>query len=393
MDRFMSILALVLQLLTTYTAVIAVFCFLPSKRPQAAPPTTRFAILIPARNEEAVIGNIVGCLRRQNYPKDKFRIFVIPNNCTDSTELAARMAGAEILACREPVASKGEVLHQVFAQLMGQYDAYCIFDADNLVHPDFLARMNDAVAGGALCAKGGQKASNPCESWVSGCYDIYFQTLATLYNRPRSVLGLSAMLVGTGFMVTEELLRRLGGWNTVTLTEDMEFSAQCAAAGIRIHYVMEAVTFDEQPTSFRLSLRQRRRWSAGVLDTANRYIPKLLAKSPAWLRLDMIMTLVLVYVPFLSLFPAVYFLWKTAFSEVLWIPLLSLAGFWMGASALAYILVLVSRKEPRKMWRSILLYPLFLASWYPLNILAIFARPKQWQPITHIGTHDVKNRG
>lgn len=386
MERFMHILTLVLQTVTAYTALIAVFCCLPPKKKKAAPPNTRFAVLIPARNEEAVIPNILESLRQQNYPRDKFRVFVIPNNCTDSTELAARMAGADILTCQEPVTCKGDVLHQIFAQLMGKYDAYCIFDADNLVHPDFLARMNDAVAGGALCAKGGQIASNPCDSWVSGCYGIYFQTLAMLYNRPRAALGLNAMLVGTGFMVTDTLLCRLDGWNTVTMTEDMEFSAQCAEAGVRVHYVPEAITFDEQPTSFRLSLRQRRRWSAGVLDTANRYIPKLLAKSPAWLRLDTVMTLVLVYVQFLSIFPAVYLLWEMSFSEFLRTGLLILAGFWAGTSALAFFLTLSAQQKPRTVWRSILMYPLFLASWYPLNILAVFIRPRQWQPIVHKGS-------
>lgn len=387
MERFMGTLALVLQILTAYTAVIAVFCCLPLKKRREAPPDTRFAILIPARNEETVISGIVESLRQQNYPQDKFRIFVIPNNCTDATELAARMAGAEILTCREPVTCKGDVLHQIFARLEGQYDAYCVFDADNLVHPDFLARMNDAVAGGVLCAKGGQRASNPCDSWVSGCYDIYFQTLATLYNRPRAALGLSAMLVGTGFMVTDELLRRFGGWNTITLTEDMEFSARCAEAGVRVHYVPEAVIYDEQPTSFRTSLRQRRRWSAGVLHTANLYIPKLLAKPPKWLRLDMVMTLVLVYIQFLSLFPAVYFLCALSFPDLLWALTMALAGFWAGTSVLAFILTLTARRTPRTMWRGILLYPLFLASWYPLNILAIFSRPKQWQPIAHKGSN------
>lgn len=385
MDRFMDILALVLKILTMYTAIIGVCFILPRKKRKEAPPVARFAVLIPARNEENVISNLIGCLRRQNYPRDKFDIYVIPNNCTDHTELAARMAGAEILRCTGPVKTKGDVLHQIFGQLKGQYDAYCVFDADNLVHPDFLARMNDAVAGGAQAAKSRQVASNPYDSWVSGCYDIYFENFNLMYNLPRASLGLNAKLIGTGFMVTDSLLDTLGGWNTETLTEDMEFAAQCAEAGVRIHYVVDAPNYDEQPTTLRASLRQRRRWSAGVMQTANLYVPRLLARRPKWLRLDMAVNLVMIYVQLLAAIPMVYSLWGQSPAAIVQTLLVSAVGFWLGTSALALFLTLTARRDVRKMWKSILLYPLFVASWYPLHILSLFAKPKTWQPILHKG--------
>lgn len=385
MEQAVDLLSLILKILAAYTAVIVVFgCFPPKKR-QEAPQVTRFAVLIPARNEESVIANIVESLRRQNYPGERYDIFVIPNNCTDATEQAARMAGARILTCRESVSSKGDVLRQILRQLKGRYDAYCVFDADNLVHPDFLARMNDAVAAGALCAKGRQMALNPYSSWISGCYDIYFANCMLLYNRPRSVLGLSAKLIGTGFMVTDVLLDRLGGWNTQTLTEDVEFSAQCARAGVRIHYVPEALTLDEQPTSFSVSLRQRSRWSGGFLHTANLYIPRLLAR-PGWLRLDMAVTLAMFYAQFLALVPAVYALWGLGIPELAGNLLRSLAGFWAGSTLLACLLALAAGRDLRKMGKSILLYPFFLASWYPLNLLTVVRPPKVWHPITHKGS-------
>lgn len=385
MDRFIDILALVLKILTMYSAIIGACFILPRRKKKAAPPKTRFAVLIPARNEENVITGLIDCLYRQNYPRDKFHIYVIPNNCTDNTELAARMAGAGILHCTCPVKTKGDVLHQIFAQLKGQYDAYCVFDADNLVHPDFLARMNDAVADGAKAAKSRQVASNPYDAWIAGCYDIYFENFNLMFNRPRASLGLNAKLIGTGFMITDSLLEQLGGWNTCTLTEDMEFAAQCAEAGVRIHYVPEAVNYDEQPTTFRASLRQRRRWSAGVMQTANLYIPRLVAKRPKWLRLDMAATLVMIYVQLLAAIPAVYSLWDLPLIMIARTLAVSLAGFWLGTSALALLLTLTNRRDPRKMWKSILLYPLFVASWYPLHIVSLFAKPKTWQPILHKG--------
>lgn len=388
MDLFMEILALVLQILTGYTAIIGICFFLPRKKRKEVPPQTRFAVLIPARNEETVIGGLVECLQRQNYPKALYDILVIPNNCTDQTEQAALAAGAGILHCTGPVKTKGDVLHQIFGQLQGKYDAYCVFDADNLVHPDFLARMNDAVAAGALVAKSRQVASNPHESWIAGCYDLYFESANLMFSRPRESLGLGAKLIGTGFMVTDALLERFGGWNTQTLTEDMEFAALCAEAGVRVHYVPEAVNYDEQPNSFRTSLRQRRRWSAGVLQTANRYVPRLLCKRPKWLRLDLAVTLVMIYVQLLALIPAGYALLGMTLPQIATTLLVSLGSFWLGSMAMALFLAIAGRRNIRKMWKSILLYPLFLISWYPMHILSLFAKPKTWQPIAHKGAAD-----
>ena len=386
MDLVMNILALIPKLLALYTAFLSLFCLLPRRRIPPSVPEARFAVLLPARNEEAVIAATVAQLLRQNYPRDQFDIYVIPNNCADATEDRARAAGAKILTCRCPVRNKGDALREAFSQLSGRYDAYCVFDADNLVHPDFLARMSDAIARGAACAKGKHMALNPYDSWVSGCYDIYFENFSLLYSRPRDALKLSAKLVGTGFMVTDDLMARLEGWNTQTMAEDLEFAAQCAQAGIRVHYVPEALTYDEEPVTFSLSMRQRRRWAAGVQQVANLYIPKLLAAPPTRYLPDMLVTLALIYAQLLALIPAVYGFWgMTIIAATIRLGLLVL-GFCAGGWGLALLLTLTAGRKPEKMWRSILLYPLFLASWYPLHIIALFSKPKTWRPIAHKGT-------
>ena len=126
--------------------------FLPGRRYELpdCDDTTRIAVIIPARNEAAVVPKLVESLRRQRYPDELYDVFVVPNNCTDDTEAAALKAGAQILSCAEPVHRKGDALRQAFAQLLNRsrYDAYCIFDADNLVHPGFLHQVNDAFRAG-----------------------------------------------------------------------------------------------------------------------------------------------------------------------------------------------------------------------------------------------------
>lgn len=390
MDTFMDIFGWILKILSGYTAVMGICFLLPRKKKPVAEPKTKFAVLVAARDEENVIGALVDSLVKQDYPDALYDIIVIPNNCTDDTEGAAIRAGAKIFHCEEPVKSKGEVLHQVFDKLMGTgYDAYCVFDADNVVDSAFLARMNDVVVAGGLAAKSRQCALNPYDNWVSGCYDLYFENINLLHSRARAAFPLSAKLVGTGFMVTDELMQRLGGWNTVTITEDLEFAAQCAAIGVQVHYVPEALTLDEEPLSFRVSMRQRMRWSSGVQSVGNRYFFRLLFMKPKWLRWDLAIHTVMIHVQLLALIPLFYGMIHMDPVAILKTLGISAATFWLGMIAMAVFLCVSGKRKIRKMWKTILLYPLFVLSWYPLHFRSCVYKTKKWKHIKH-GTS--KNR-
>ncbi len=383
MDIIIDILAFILKILTGYTAIMSIFFLFHRKKNPVVPPQTRFGVLIAARNEENVIGAIIESLMQQNYPKELYDIIVIPNNCTDNTEDVAKRAGAKIMRCKEPVGTKGEVLHQVFEELMGSYDAYVIFDADNIVDSEFLTYMNHAVVAGAKVAKSRQCALNPYDNWVSGSYDLYFQNINLFHSRARETFRLSAKLIGTGFMVTDSLMQELGGWNTVTLTEDIEMAALCAERGIRVHYVPESLTYDEEPLSFVVSLRQRRRWSAGVQSVANRYVGRLLRIRPSWLRWDLAAHIVMIYVQLLALIPLLYSCIGIPVLDILKTLAISFSGFYAGSFALGLFLAIMGKRNILKMWKGIVLYPLFLFTWYPMHIWGLFSKPKTWKPIVH----------
>lgn len=385
MELVLDILSWILRAMTLYTGLMGFLFFLPRRKFPVVPPKNRFAVLIPARNEANVIGQLIDSLRAQDYPEELFDIIVIPNNCTDDTAEVSAGYGARVMLCEGEIRGKGDVLHQAFDRLMGQYDAYCVFDADNTLDPAFLSRMNDAIEGGALVAKGKQKASNPYDSWVSGCYDLYIETSNTMFSRPRASLGLSAKLIGTGFMVTDKLMREMGGWNAFTITEDTEFAAQCALRGVRIHYVPEAVHYDEQPTTFGISMRQRRRWSAGVQIVANRYVPRLLLRCYRFLTLDFTIFVNMIYVQMLLLIPTVWELCHLSGRELLVGAAMAVASFWAGSTALGLLMCLTARRRVGKMWRAILMYPVYVLTWYPLHFLALFAKPKKWTVIPHTG--------
>ena len=155
---------------------------------------TRFAILIAARNEEKVIGNLLDSLNKQNYPKELYDIFVIPNNCTDKTKEIAASKGATTIDCQVPVSSKGDALKFGFKFMLQnypEYEAYCIFDADNIVHPDFLKRMNDAKLAGYKVAQGYRDSKNPSDTWISSCYSLYYLIQNYFFNQARMNMGWS----------------------------------------------------------------------------------------------------------------------------------------------------------------------------------------------------------
>lgn len=384
-----TLLSLLLRATTVYFAVIALrWIFQKPKSWPDAPAVTRFAVVIAARNEEAVIGRLIGSLLAQEYPKKLYDVYVVPNHCTDDTANAAFQAGANILLCDYPVRQKGDALRQAFCQLEGKgYDAFVVFDADNVVDKHYLQKTNNAFCAGARVVKGRQVAINPKDSWVAGCYDLYFAGFDLLFNRPRANGGLSAKLVGTGFAVHCTVLEELGGWNTQTIAEDAEFSAQCAMAGIRVCWAAEAITYDEEPCSFWVSLHQRKRWCSGVIQVGRALLPKLIRQRRTALGWDMLCFLLAAQLQPISalllaagrLFAAV----EGSFSFLDCLPVL--AAYWLGLTGLGTALALLCRPREKRNWRSVGLFPVFMASWLPLQVLALFKNTTHWRQIRHSG--------
>ena len=390
-DTILLVLSLCLKVFTIYFAAVAVFTLRRRRRRAQAKPQTRFAVLAAARNEEAVIGGFVRSVLNQDYPAELRDVYVIPNNCTDNTEAAARAAGANIIHCLGEVTGKGDALHQAFAQLMAKgYDAFVVFDADNILAPDYLARMNDAFAAGAMVCKSRTKAANPAAGPVAGCYGLYNACFDLIWNRPRAACGLSAKLIGTGFAVHRSVLEDLGGWNTSTIAEDAEFASQLARAGYQVAWVPEAVNYDEEPTSFRVSLHQRKRWCSGLMQVARRTLPALWqGESPAPLRRwDMTMFLA---APFSQAVSAILLLLGvlTSFAQGDTLGLLVMAGsfalYLAGGMALGAALCLIGGYGLWGMGRTILIFPVFMASWLPLQVISLFKDTKKWKPIAHGG--------
>ncbi len=398
MEELFSVIFLIFSVITAcyglYFAVISCF-FLKKPRPYPeSDKLRRFAVLIPARNEARCISGLIESLHNQNYPPELVEIYVIPNNCTDDTAGAALASGAGILSVSPLVRCKGQALQEAFYQLMetDSHDAYCVFDADNEADPNFLSEMNKALDH-ARAAKSRILAKNPHDSWICSAYETFFCNANLLLNRSRMNLGLSAHLIGTGFAVRRDLMEELGGWNTDTMTEDAEFYAILSALGEHIAFVPQAVTYDEEPLTFRQSLIQRRRWMSGIIQVFQTLGPELLhsvlSGTGPMAAADTLIQLSFVYVQAWIL--PVFFLrlFTDPVGTLLGLPM-TILTFCLGAVALGLLCLLWERRLTWKKAAFLLLYPLFLFSFLPLQTLALFFPARTWKPIAHYGSQRQK---
>ena len=385
----------ILSIFSVYFFILALFALKRFKKPPKAAPKNKFAIIIAARNEAKVINELIDSLNAQTYPGDLFDIFVFPNNCTDNTaEVAAKKA--TVISCDHlSIKCKGDALTFAFDTLMNEpyhYDAFCVFDADNVVDRNFLSEMNDSLCNGANIIKGRGEVKNPYDTWVSGCYALYFSMCNIFVARSRANIGLSAKLIGTGFCVSRQLMEKLGGWHTKTITEDVEFSTICALSGDKVHWAPDALYYDEAPNSFSVSMTQRTRWISGIMQVAQIYLPsifKTIKKGSFRLLLDYILYLSFPFSRAFSVVPTIITIIAYAIFaggsllNYLIISLGSLALSYIGLCIGSLILTLLTGLSVKKAYKGIFTYYLFTLTWLPIYIYSLFVKTTSWKEIRH----------
>lgn len=274
-------------LLGAYFFTISLFSFIPRRvidSKKSDDDLHSFALVVAAHNEEIVIGNMVKSLKFLDYPSDKFDIFVIADNCTDKTAHIAREVGAivyERFVTDKDKKGKGHALEWMFEKLYdldNKYDYVAIFDADNVVHKNFLREMNEETKRGSLAVQGYIDSKNPNDSWVTYSYSLAFWVINQLFQKSRYNLRLGCQLCGTGFVVQMDLLKKIG-WQATCLTEDMEFTMRLAMNDIKVSYASGAIVYDEKPITFQQSWEQRKRWMQGHADVASRFVVPLVKKA------------------------------------------------------------------------------------------------------------------
>ena len=403
-DVVMIPLQLLIVFFTIYYFVLSFFgLYYRKKEVKIYEEKKTFALIVCAHNEAKVIGQLVENLHLLKYSKDLYDIFVVADNCEDNTAQVARQAGALVQErFSDEGRGKGFALEWMFKRLFAmekKYDAVCIFDADNLVHPNFLREMNSRLCNGEQVIQGYLDTKNPEDSWISSMFAISFWITNHVWHLAKYNIGLSCVLGGTGMCIATDVLKR-HGWGATCLTEDMEFTMKALMEGIPTTWAHDAVIYDEKPLTFKASWNQRKRWAQGNFDVANRYIPKMLwkgIKEHNVLLLDGVIDMFQPYFLMLSgFFLVASWIYNIVpfYTNILYDVLPVTVWQILGVGQYLFpMTVLFKIRASWKQWVYLFIYPIFIYSWIPITCLGFLHRHEHvWSHTLHtrsIGFNDV----
>ena len=271
---FNRILSFFFAVLFFYQFVfIIVSLFMKEKKEDYKFSYHRFALLICARNEETVIKDLLDSIHDQTYPKEYYKVFLMADHCDDQTAQIARNCKVNVYErFNEELPGKGYALEELLKRIKNDYgdafDAFLVFDADNILKKDYIEQMNLSYCKGNRIIAGYINSKNYGSNWISAGYSLYLLRKNRFLNHARSLLGLSSAINGTGFLFSREVLDE---WPYHTLTEDIEFTLDQVCRHQKIAYCGKAMLYDEQPTSMKQSFYQRLRWSKGYLQVIKKY--------------------------------------------------------------------------------------------------------------------------
>jgi len=360
-------------------------------------PLKKFALFIPAHNEEIVIENIVDNLKHLNYPKDSYDVFVIADNCTDNTAGNAKAAGANVLErFNDKLKGKGHALQWAFEQVLYgedcEYDAAVVFDADNLVSKNFLKEMNNKLCDGHKVVQGYIDSKNPNDSWITASYSIAFWSSNRLFQCARSFIGMSCEIGGTGFCMDVKVLKQIG-WHATCLVEDLEFTMKLMLNNIKVAWAHEAIVYDEKPLTLAQSWRQRRRWMQGFADVCSRYFFKLFIKGIKERNIALIDCAVYTIQPYLILIGAAMLLIPTVNTYLMDGDMFVISAqiapmFFKVYGITQFLLIPLCLYYDKKLsYKLFLYYPtyiLYCLTWIPIAMQGIIMmKNKEWSHTLH----------
>ena len=208
LETLAGVCSFFLTFIMVYQIVIGFFGFRKAKKDyKDHDPESRFLVLVPAHNEEKVIGDIIQNLNDMDYPKELYDFYIIADNCTDNTAEVARNLGAKVIETRKesedaptgkPIALKKAL--QAVGDYQDRYDLMMIFDADNLMDTNMFREVNsqylDKGKPDFIQCYLGAKNKKGVVAW-------FYYTGYTLTNRffdlAKYRLGLNCAIGGTGF--------------------------------------------------------------------------------------------------------------------------------------------------------------------------------------------------
>lgn len=259
--------------------------WLPKKKFKKSDKKGKICVFIPAHNEGDVIFDTVDRLKKlQDYPKDMYDIYVVAHNCTDNTASEAKRAGAIVFEFNDPDKSRhiaSYALKHGYEQILAsgkEYDFVIRFDADNHANDQFFSLMNDAFQAGCKIARPYESALNMTQNLYTKACGLYYSFDSRFSSRVRERLHMDAHVNGPGSMVDFSIIKKIGGYDTTSITEDTEFIFKRMLEDHRCHFVEDAVVYEDLPSTFKDTFARNKRIAAGNVRLLGKYSFKMIGK-------------------------------------------------------------------------------------------------------------------
>lgn len=388
--------------------------FFTIKKYPRADARNKYCILIAAKNEQKVIANLIDSINKQDYPRGLIDIYVVADNCADSTAQIASEMGAVVFERNEKESiGKGHALTYAINQILSnhsdkEYKGIFFFDADNVLNVDYISRMNDAIESGETILTSYRNCKNYGKSWVADCSALIFLRENRIIHPGRISAIKSTVVAGTGFYTDMQYLQETDGWIYHLLTEDLEFSCEQILNGRKIGYVYDAEFFDEQPEKMKDSMSQRNRWIKGAYECYDKYSSEwyrglfsskrgacfeMLAFAGPWPAIATIWALTYIFATF-GLCLAV-FSYAPQYLIIFAVTSAIVAGGYIVAAWLfAFMLTFFERKRvynsKLKQAFAIFMFPFYLLTFLPITVSALFSKRK-WYKVEHIRNYNIKD--
>ncbi|MGN0822281.1 MAG: glycosyltransferase family 2 protein [Candidatus Gallimonas sp.] len=432
--RVLSILNYIVLIMIAIPVLLQVFyvlfAFVRKKTWKKSEVKGRVAYLIPAHNEESVIGKTVkDLMARQNYPKELYDVYVVAHNCTDRTAQIAREAGAKVLVLDDPDPAHRMALYPVkhgidyLIGLEGEaaYDFVIRIDADNHVNADFTSLMNDAYQSGVQFARGYEGALNGTQNFYTKACALFYSFDSRFGSRVRERLGIAAHINGSGAMMSVALLKESGGFDCVSISEDAEYNFNRMLEGKKGHFVEDAIVYEDMPSSFQDTLNRNKRIGSGSMSLIKGKLLKMLGKfftTGNFSFLEMFLTysfnfltiLISIWIPLyyvyhftytaliasgtiaVSMMPVAYY--RSMLFTTLIVAAAIVGGlfvlFGYGQAALLAVLDYkkLGAKKRRELVSAVLLFPVFLLLYAVTLCIGALSKPKWNKIATRSGSGD-----
>lgn len=349
----------------------------------------KFAILIPARDESRVIEELLNSILNQTRKIDSDDVYVIVEEESDKTVEIVKNKNMNIVFRHDlSKKRKGYALDDAIKEILEQkkhYDAYFIFDADNVLDKDYIKNMEEAYEDGYDIGIGYRNTKNGNDSVIAAASSLTFSMINTLGNEHKTKCNNTLTISGTGFYIKGDIIEKLSGYPFNSLTEDYELTLYATLNDLTTTYVKNAIFFDEQPVKYNITINQRTRWIKGFFEARKKYIPLLLKKeinknfSSSFHQIMGVTPYILLIIGLLGILLINYFNVKNTIILILFVYLIMVL--------ITSIMVLKENTYlniNNKMKIKVILYnPIFLTTYIICLFKAILNKDVKWLKIEH----------